>query len=366
MSEENQNAFKLWISGDVVKKYFKHTKLSKKEIDAIIKKLSSLELKARVQLIARELKDVLPEHYPHALKELLQITRKENLKSFELWPTTEFIQMYGLDYTDRSLEAMYELTSKFTAEFSIRPFINKYGHQIYDKLLPWKQDQNEHIRRWLSEGTRPRLPWGEKLHAAVKDPKKGLEILEHLKFDPSLYVRKSVANHLNDIAKDHPELVVSTLLKWQKQVPKNYLKEFNFISNRALRTLIKDGHEGALQFTGVALDKKSIKCSQLTINKNKFKMGEKLELNFSVQNKTKENLKYIIDYVIYFKKANGDLSPKVFKLKTGTLKAFEKINITKNHNFKPITTRKFYPGEHQISVKINGRETEKLSFNLRV
>jgi 3-methyladenine DNA glycosylase AlkC len=366
MSEENPNAFKLWINASVVKKYFKHTELSEKELQSIIKKLDSLELKARVQLIALELKKNLPDQFPQALKQLLKITRREKLTSFELWPATEFIQTYGLDHIDESLKAMYELTSKFTAEFCIRPFINKYGDEIYEKLYVWIKDPNDHIRRWLTEGTRPRLPWGEKLQTAVKNPKKGLEILQHLKFDPSLYVRKSVANHLNDISKDHPDLVVRTLSKWKKEVPQNYQKEFQFISHRALRSLIKDGHTGALKFSGVEFDKDNLKCSEIEISKSKLKMSEKLELRFSVQNMSEKKVKYIVDYVIYFKKSNGELSPKVFKLKTGFLEEGARLDIKKVHHFKPITTRKYYSGEHQIAVKMNGQSLASQKFHLKV
>jgi 3-methyladenine DNA glycosylase AlkC len=211
MTDENPNAFKLLIGESLINKYFKSSQLTPKEIKRIKNELLKLELKPRVRLIARELKKTLPSDYRKALKVLMKITREQKLTGFELWPATEFIQAHGLDDIDESLEALYELTQKFTAEFGIRPFINTHGDVIYKKLAKWKSDPSEHVRRWLSEGTRPRLPWGEKLQAAVRDPESGLRILEHLKFDASLYVRKSVGNHLNDIAKDHPELVVETL-----------------------------------------------------------------------------------------------------------------------------------------------------------
>lgn len=364
MSNENPKAFKLWMNESVVKKYFKNTNLNAHEIQKIKNQLVSLELKSRVQLIAHELKKALPNNYPKALRELLKITRTENLKSFELWPATEFIQIYGLEHIKESINAMYELTPRFTAEFSIRPFINKYGEQIYAQLECWRNDPNEHIRRWLSEGTRPRLPWGEKLHAAVKNPQHGLKILEHLKFDNALYVRKSVANHLNDIAKDHPELVIQTLSSWQKHVPKNYEKEFKFISHRALRTLIKNGHPEALKFSGVDLNQKNLKLTSLQFKKTNIQMGDFLEFNFSITNVTNKKIKYIADYTIYFKKNNAKLSPKVFKLKTGVLEPGEVLNITKKHGFKPITTRKYYSGRHQIAIKLNGHEFDLKNFNL--
>lgn len=366
MSEENPNAFKLWINADVVKKYFKHTKLSKNEIDKIIKSLNSRELRARVQLIAEELKKNLSSEYLKALKELLDISKKENLKSFELWPATEFIQLYGLNHIDQSIAAMYELTQKFTAEFCIRPFINKYGSEIYNRLDVFKLDENEHIRRWLSEGTRPRLPWGQKLQNAVVDPSLGLALLEHLKFDSSLYVRKSVANHLNDIAKDHPEIVVKTLKRWKKQIPLNFEKEFHFISSRALRTLIKNGHPEAMNFAGVDVDQKLLKCSVLKVEKAHLKINDRLKFQCKLTNLSTKRVKFIVDYVIYFKKANAKLSPKVFKFKTGFLNAGEHLILSKQHHFKMITTRKYYAGEHRLALKVNGHELKFIRFDLKV
>lgn len=364
VSKENPNAFKLMINDRTVKKYFSDGIVSQKEVQKITQKLNQLELRARVQLIAHELATALPKNFPSALTELLKITRRQNLKSFELWPATEFIQIYGLDHIDLSLTAMHELTQKFTAEFCIRPFINRYGDKIYDLIHQWKNDPNEHVRRWLTEGTRPRLPWGEKLHLAVKNPTRGLEILDHLRFDNSLYVRKSVGNHLNDIAKDHPDLVIKTLSQWKKDVPDGQLKEFNFICQRALRTLIKNGHPKALKFIGLNLDKKNIHCTAVRINETKFKIGDTLQFNFSIQNKTQKKMKYVVDYVIYYQKANKSLSPKVYKLKNGTLSAGEKIDILKLHGLKPITTRKYHFGKHALSVKVNGNEQKSQEFYL--
>jgi 3-methyladenine DNA glycosylase AlkC len=261
---------------------------------------------------------------------------------------------------------MYDLTQKFTAEFCIRPFINKYGDEIYDRLLRWNNDPNEHIRRWLSEGTRPRLPWGVRLQSAVQDPKRGLEILDFLKFDPSLYVRKSVANHLNDIAKDHPDLVVQTLRTWKSQLPSNFKKEFDFICNRALRSLIKSGHTKALNFSGINTNRNILRCSTLQLNKSNLHMNDKLKLHFVIHNTSRSKAKYIVDYVVYFMKSNGTQSPKVFKLKTGEISGGHKISIEKQIVFKPITTRKYYSGEHKIALKLNGIELKSKKFLLKL
>ena len=362
---ENASAFKNWINDRVVYKYASGLDSeSKKEFQKIAKKLGPLELRARVKLIAHALKLHLDSNFPKALNQLMHLTRMQNLKSFELWPATEFIQIYGLNHLDESLLAMYELTQKFTAEFCIRPFINTHGELVFKQLKKWQRDPNPHIRRWLSEGTRPRLPWGERLVGSVENPQLGLAILEELKFDSSLYVRKSVANHLNDIAKDHPDLVINTLDTWSKLVPKEFEKEFAFILHRALRTLIKAGHPGALNLMGVTPFAGKLKIEKFRARTKKVKLNSNLEFSFELKNFGSKREKFILDFVIYFQKSNGGLSPKVFKLKSSVLDGKEKVKIEKKFSFKPITTRKYYPGLHKISLKLNGVEGRPRAFVL--
>lgn len=365
MAQDNPKALKHFVGEEVLRKYFFNVQLSSKDMKTMCLQLLNIELKPRVRFIATELRRHLPDPYPLALAELLKITRTQDLRSFECWPATEFIQIYGLDHIEESLTALYELTSRFTSEYSVRPFINRYHKPIYQKLSQWTSDPDEHIRRWVSEGTRPRLPWGEKLNQAVMNPTLGLELLEALRFDGSLYVRKSVANHLNDIAKDHPEKVVQTLSRWSKEVPPSYEKEFQFIVHRALRTLVKDGHRGALGLLGVGSNERSFKVSPLKLKKNKVRMRESLDFSFSLANSSSKQQNFIVDYVIYFKKANGSLSPKVFKLKKLNLKSNERVHIEKKHTLKKITTRVYYSGLHKLALKVNGLEQKPLKFILK-
>lgn len=361
-----QSPFKNWINAEVVNKYARGLEApSQKEFQKISQQLSPLELRARVQLIANTLKLHLHQDFSKALQQLLQITREQQINAFELWPATEFIQIYGLQHIDESLDAMYELTQKFTAEFCVRPFINTHGEIIFKKLKKWQNDHSEHIRRWLSEGTRPRLPWGERLPASIKNPKLNLEVLESLKFDPSLYVRKSVANHLNDIAKDHPQIVIKTLTKWSQIVPKGFEREFEFIRHRALRTLIKGGNTQALKLIGVKASKDKLKVEKFQVTSKHVKMNSNLEFSAILKNNGSKKEKYVLDFVIYFQKANGKLSPKTFKLKSGLIAGKTQLSIKKKYSFKPITTRKYYPGPHKIALKLNGLEGNAQSFTLR-
>lgn len=368
---DNPNAFKNFISPNTLQKYYDGVNNLKRPVTPttltkLKKQLLELELKQRVHLIRDFLYEHLDRDYKKSVKQLLTLIEDQSLSSFELWPATEFIQKHGLNDIQVSLEALYKITPLFTSEFGIRPFINKYNDEIYNHLLTWVKDPNPHVRRWLSEGTRPRLPWGEKLTVAIKNPVLGLKILEELKFDPELYVRKSVSNHLNDIAKDHPDLVITTLQRWQKHVPLTYKKEFEFIKKQALRTLIKNGHPAALKTMGVKLGTEHFKIKSVKILQKQVKMNSPLSFELSMQNTSTKPQKFIIDYKIHHKKANGQLTAKVFKLRTGILKPNEVLIVKKNHTFKPITTRKYYPGTHHFELMLNGSSVKKSSFHLKV
>jgi 3-methyladenine DNA glycosylase AlkC len=178
--------------------------------------LEGLELKSRVRRIRDELHRFLPPSYPQALKILLASTKSGKLSGFDLWPYSDFIQTFGLDHVDLSLKALRQMTSLFSSEFAIRPFLLKHPAITLKFLKQSMTDSSMDIRRWTSEGSRPRLPWGEKLGPFIHDPSPTLPILESLKYDAELYVRKSVSNHLNDIAKDHPQRVLELLKRWQK------------------------------------------------------------------------------------------------------------------------------------------------------
>ncbi|MES2855811.1 MAG: DNA alkylation repair protein, partial [Bdellovibrionota bacterium] len=268
-----------------------------------ISKLEDLEMKPRVRFIRDELKDLLPEKYPEALEILLSSAHSGHLNGFDLWPYTEFIQLYGIDDPRRSLKALKVLTTKFTSEWAVRPFIKKHPQETLKFLLECASDRDTHVRRWATEGTRPRLPWGERLGEFVTDPSPAFPILERLKFDPELYVRKSVSNHLNDIAKDHPKLVVEILSRWKKEAgPENEMK-IDWTIQRALRTLIKDGHPGALGLIGVSTRSK-IDFNDFNLKKKTVAMGEHLEFDFEIRSTSSKSQKIVVDYVVHFMKSN--------------------------------------------------------------
>lgn len=368
-SENNDKAFKNWINNDLLQRMAKALKSAYKDFEIIkftdiASEIDKLELKARVQRISKQLSVQLPKPYSLAVKILLKSTESKTLSGFDLWPYTDFIRTYGIDDPEISLPALYQLTQLFTSEFAIRPFLIKYPEQSLSYLTQCAEDKNVHVRRWASEGSRPRLPWGEKLNLFIEEPMLTLPIIEKLRYDDELYVRKSVANHLNDIAKDHPELVIKILKKWKSGSAKEELHKINWIINRALRTLIKNGNSNALKLIGVSQDI-SIQVNSLKLNKKKIKTGDRLEFSFRIKSKDKKTQKLVIDYVIYFVKSNQKHSKKVFKLKNLSLNGKSEILIKKNHHFKKITTRVYYTGEHHIEIQINGKAFRKTSFKLQ-
>jgi 3-methyladenine DNA glycosylase AlkC len=337
-NKENPNAFKNWINSDTVHRLADAlasttAQFNHQEFRKISKELAPLELKARVKLLSLHLYKNLPQNFSQSVSALLKSLKKGNLKGFDLWPYTDFIQTYGLNHTQ--------------------------------KFLNCAHDANIHVRRWSSEGTRPRLPWGERLDHFIENPHLTLPILEVLKYDDELYVRKSVANHLNDIAKDHPALVVKILKKWRQESPKEQLSKIDWITRHALRTLIKKGHPDALKLMGVSTTAQA-KLSSIHLNKKIFKIGENLHFEFTISSTAVKKQKLIVDYIIHHQKAGGKKTPKVFKLKTFELKPKQSLHITKKHSLKPVTTRKYYPGEHSLEIQVNGKSYGKQDWLLKI
>ncbi len=368
--KENPNAFKHQLNLDVVKKMAKAIFQQEKTFESskfiqLNKNIHTLELKARVRLISESLAKCLPKSYPEALKIIGATSHKNHLAGFELWPYTEFIHTYGIDHFKISMDALSKLTLLFTAEFAVRPFFVKYEKETYTYLQKLTSSKNVHLRRWASEGSRPLLPWGLKLKNAVKNPEQGLLILEKLKYDQEIYVRKSVANHLNDLTKSHPDLVITTLNHWLKTAPTQHQKSILWIQHQALRTLIKRGYKPALKSIGYGNQPK-VKIQSLILNQSTFKMGDTLRFKFKLKSLSQKTQKLVIDYSLHFKKSNGQTSEKVFKFKKIVLHGNENLTFEKSHSLKKITTRIFYPGLHFIELQINGQKWIKKSWSLLV
>ncbi|NOT78702.1 MAG: DNA alkylation repair protein [Bacteriovoracaceae bacterium] len=323
--------------------------------------LTDLELKDRIRFLAKKLHLFLPTDFKISAKILKKaVGDHSTLSGFNVWPLTEYISNYGEDELDLSLEVLKEMTKVFTSEFAVRAFFIKNPNRTLKIFKHWAQDENEHVRRLVSEGSRPLLPWGQKISEFVNSPKLTIELLELLKNDESLYVRKSVANHLNDHSKNHPDLVVKTLQSWKKSDPKN--KNIEWIIRHASRTLVKKAHPKALELHGVS--SKKINVLSLKLKKNQIKINESLEISVTIQNKSKAKSLVILDVDLHLLKANNSHNIKCFKGKKVSLDAEEKILVILKVPLKKVTTRTYYSGVQYLSCKINGISTPKKSFKL--
>jgi len=229
---------------------------------------------------------------------------------------------------------------------------------MLNQMQRWSRHENHHVRRLASEGSRPRLPWAMALPELKNDPTPILPILENLKNDPSVYVRKSVANSLNDISKDHPELVISIAKKWS-----GLSKETDDIIKHACRTLLKQGNHTVLKHFGLRANA-NIVLSNFIIRTPVISVGQGLEFSFEVLNNDNKNLNVRLEYGVYYLRNNGRHSKKVFKISERQLNPSQKVEIKRQQSFKPITTRRFYPGQHQLSIIINGEEKQTRMYDL--
>ena len=329
--------------------------------------LDNLELKQRSALIATALHDHLPSNYIEAMTILQQSFPPELSEvdgefsfGFDMMPIPHFVELYGLDDFETSMAAMKEITKRFSAEFAIRPFLSRYPQRTLTVLQEWAKDGNVHVRRLVSEGTRPRLPWAGRLYQFIEDPTPILPLLAQLRFDSSLYVRRSVANHLNDIAKDHPELVVQTLRDWQQDGDEN----LEWITRHALRTLIKNGRADALALIGFG--EANVSATEFRVEPTHIQMGQTITIHLTLQSETDIAQALLIDYAIHFVKANGSSSPKVFKWTQKKVNGRQSLSLSKKHTIRPITTRRYYSGEHKVAVQVNGRVLASTLFYLEI
>ncbi|MEM6885468.1 MAG: DNA alkylation repair protein [Verrucomicrobiota bacterium] len=327
--------------------------------------LSELEFHARVKHFSEGLAVGLPPA-PEAL-EILVHSLPDPLPNCEavtdgwlLWPVGHFIGEYGLDYYAKSMRVMTELTMRFSAEFPVRYFIERYPERTMQDLLKLTSHPNPHVRRWCSEGCRPRLPWGQQLRDLIEDPTPIWPILEALKDDPELYVRRSVANNLNDIAKDHPEQVVRRCRVWMKGAS----LERAWVVRHGLRSLIKQGNPAALQLLGYG--KPDRISGILKIQPDSIWIGESLELKAVLKNAGKCKQSLMIDYAVYYVRQGGKTSAKVFKWKTLELAVGQRVELTKKHPMRQTSVRALYPGQHTVELQINGERLGCGEFRLKV
>lgn len=332
------------------------------------------EFKQRCSHITTVLKDFLPADYKEAIAKILELLEYvENThpdysviddKKFGL--TLEYgavldnyIEQYGLDDYETSIKAIEKITQFTSCEFVTHPFIIKYPDKMMAQMLIWSKHPHWGVRRLASEGCRPRLPWAMALPNLKKDPSPILPILENLKNDPARFVRLSVANNLNDIAKDNPQVVIDLVKKWRGES-----QEVDWVIKHGCRTLLKQGNREMMELFGFGAVAGNISIEDFQLSTPEVKIGGSLEFSFKLLNNNDTKAKIRLEYGLYYQKANGTLTKKVCKISEKEYAANSITQINRKHSFKVVTTRKFHPGLHQVAVIINGNEFEKYDFML--
>jgi len=322
------------------------------------------ELKERMRHTTIVLHDFFPKDFDKAydliektITELKKETVGNDSLAYIFFP--DYIEIYGINNYETAVKAIEFTTQFITCEYAVRPFLIKYGAQMMRQMKNWSLHENQHVRRLASEGSRSKLPWAMALPDLKKNTEKVLEILENLKTDSSEYVRRSVANNLNDISKDHPEKVLEIAKKWR-----GISKETDAIIKHGARTLLKKGDSEILKFYG--LESKNIDIENFKIATPKVKIGASLEFSFTLKNKGETVQTTRIEYGIYYKKSKGHLAKKVFKISERNFQPKEELKITRKQSFKIITTRVFYAGIHKLSIIINGEEKCVKDFEFEI
>jgi 3-methyladenine DNA glycosylase AlkC len=316
-----------------------------------------LELTPRAWQIADALGRHLPQDYERAIEILiaslgpkLEAAELTGMDVFVYLPHVFFVAKFGVDHFESSMRAQYELTQRFTAEYSIRVFLERYPQLTLARLQEWALDSNVHVRRLVSEGTRPRLPWAPRLRAFQVDPRPVLELLELLKDDPELLVRRSVANNLNDIGKDNPAALIETCRRWMRDAT----PERTWLVRHALRSAVKRGEPAALEILGF-VPAMGVRVRDIRIVPAVASIGERVLFTVELANETSSTKQLLLELRIHFIKANGRSSPKVFALKELELQPREHARLEKTISLAQHTTRTHYPGEHRVEVLVNGQ-----------
>jgi 3-methyladenine DNA glycosylase AlkC len=317
----------------------------------------ALELMPRGLHLARVLRRYLPADPGEAIDLIVRSTSAREpsavergpMASFFYLPHVTFVSEHGLDCFEASMAAQHALTQRFTAEFSIRAFLERHPAATLGRLREWADDPNVHVRRLVSEGTRPRLPWARRLRHFQEDPRPVLALLERLKDDPEEYVRRSVANNLNDIGKDHPDVLLHLARRWWKAAPEPRRQ----LVRHALRSLVKAGHPEALALLGYG-NEAPVRVRRVVITPARVPIGGKVSVVVDLLNRARRPTPVLVDLRVHFVKARGT-GLKVFKLGVRRLAASEGVILRKTLSLARLTTRQPYPGRHRLELQINGR-----------
>lgn len=320
----------------------------------------AMELKERMHHVADCLHAALGRNYKDCIRLVTPIVQqriKDGTNSFGDLIFPDFVERFGIEYFKTSVKALEIFTAACSSEFAVRPFIVRYPKEMMQQMLKWSKHKSEHVRRLSSEGCRPRLPWGMALSEFKKDPRPVLKILENLKSDTSEYVRRSVANNLNDISKDNLEIALKTAERWFGITPQT-----DAVVRHALRNELKKGNPRALKLFSLA-ERTKTKIHNLRVTPANITIGEAVRIEFSISIPATERLR--LEYWVFFVKAGGAATKKVFHLAEKEFAHGTKHAFSKKHRFQNFTTRKHYAGAHRIVVAVNGEKKAETQVLLK-
>ena len=350
-TDDSMNAF----ANAIIKFYPKFNKDAFRESIKSPDDWDEMELKKKMRHTTECLYAALPQDYRKAVDIL--VNAAPFLKGFEAMSLPDYVELYGLEDWDSSLPALKHFNPYASSEFAIRPFILQNAEKAMAFMNECAEDENDKIRRFASEGCRPRLPWAMALPVFKKDPSLIIPVLEKLKDDPSEFVRRSVANNLNDISKDNPEKMLEICEGWY-----GHSANTDWIVKHACRSLLKTGNKRALILFGHG-DPALLKIKDLTLNKNTVTIGEELHYTFTLHSGGKKKSKVRLEYAMDFVKSSGKWSRKIFKITENDYAPGE-YSFTRKHSFADMSTRKHFPGTHQLTLIANGEEKAKVSFEV--
>lgn len=330
--------------------------------DRTTERLDTLELKARVELIARELWRALGDRDASAsLACLVEVVRAEPpVDGWAAWPLAAVVELFGPSSPAEALDAMEHVTKRMSCEFAVRPFLRDHYDATYARLLEFTGHDDERVRRLPSEGTRPRLPWGMSVQRLLDDPLPGIALLQHLRHDPSETVRRSVANHLNDVAKAHPQLVVDTVAAWLDEPATD-----RRMVSHALRTLVKRGDPGALGLLGFTAEPQVV-VERFEVAPAAVEMGAHIALVTEMRSTATVTQRLVVDFVVHHVNAAGATSPKVFKWTTVDLGPGERCALTKRRLIQQASTRTYRAGTHHVELQVGGQVVATAAFDVRL
>ncbi|VVO27530.1 DNA alkylation repair protein [Pseudomonas fluorescens] len=319
--------------------------------------LAELSVMQRLARVSESLHAVIALDYEQTLELLRALAPRLNSRFVSMF-LPHYVAVYGAHAFELSMDALKYFTAFGSSEFAVRHFLRSDFERALALMNQWSLDDDEHVRRLASEGSRPRLPWSFRLEQVQADPSLAASILDNLNADNSLYVRKSVANHLNDITKDHPQWVLDLIEGWSLEDPRTA-----WIARHALRSLIKQGNQRALAIIGAG-GKPEVEIQHLKIEPPVIRLGEKITLSFTLKSTLSDSQRLVVDYAIDYVKASGSTSAKVFKLKGLTLAANARENLSRAQHIRELTTRKHYAGKHAVHILVNGERLASSAFEI--